>query len=153
MLFSGVGIANGRAHTNASPLLLMIYLRRMAQKGCWSEARQTRAASNFSKLSRNTSRNYGRRSRRYYLYSHPSRYTVTYHLSLQMCGGGERASTSIVEPEALNIEIVNAGTPRSKLLRQSDVGMGKILENRLLTKPGTPEKRHIGKFPSPLPVD
>ena len=84
---------------------------------------------------------------------HPSRYTVTYHLSLQVCGGGERASTSIVEPEALNIEIVNAGTPRSKLLRQSDVGMGKVLENRLLTKPGTPEKRHIGKSPSPFPLN
>ncbi len=38
------------------------------------------------------------------------------------------------------------GTARAKLLRQPDADMAQIVENRLLTKPGTPEKRHISAF-------
>lgn len=50
------------------------------------------------------------------------------------------------QTETLSIKIVDAGTTRSKLLRQPDAAMGKVLENRLLTKPGAPEKRHISEF-------
>lgn len=50
------------------------------------------------------------------------------------------------QTETLSVKIVDAGTARSKLLRQPDAAMGKVLENRLLTKPGAPEKRHISEF-------
>ncbi|KAI5116970.1 hypothetical protein M0805_002171 [Coniferiporia weirii] len=41
------------------------------------------------------------------------------------------------------VEIVDAGIGRAKLLRQPDAAMGGVIENRLLSKPGTPAKRHI----------
>ncbi|ESK91468.1 cytochrome p450 [Moniliophthora roreri MCA 2997] len=38
---------------------------------------------------------------------------------------------------------VDAGTGRSEALRQVGTGLGKVIENRVLTKPGHPVKRHI----------
>ncbi|EJD04651.1 cytochrome P450 oxidoreductase OrdA-like protein [Fomitiporia mediterranea MF3/22] len=43
----------------------------------------------------------------------------------------------------LDVELASAGTGRAKVLRQMDAEIGEVLENRLLTKPGAPEKRHI----------
>ncbi|KAE9403346.1 cytochrome P450 [Gymnopus androsaceus JB14] len=41
------------------------------------------------------------------------------------------------------VEIVDSGTSRPAALRQTDAGLGKVVENRVLTKPGHPIKRHI----------
>nr|BAK09530.1 cytochrome P450 [Postia placenta] len=38
---------------------------------------------------------------------------------------------------------VDAGTHRAAVLRQSDAALGTVVENRLLTAPGVPQKRHI----------
>ena len=38
------------------------------------------------------------------------------------------------------------GTARAAALRQPDAALGRVIENRLLTKPGAPVKRHIGKL-------
>lgn len=57
----------------------------------------------------------------------------------------EHALVTPAHTETLSVEIVDAGTTRSKLLRQPDAAMGKVVENRLLTKPGSPEKRHVGE--------
>ncbi|KLO19588.1 cytochrome P450 oxidoreductase OrdA-like protein [Schizopora paradoxa] len=51
---------------------------------------------------------------------------------------------STFEEDGFGIEVVDAGIGRAKLLRQSDAGMGKVVDNKLLTKPGSPAKRHIG---------
>ncbi|KZO97728.1 fatty acid hydroxylase [Calocera viscosa TUFC12733] len=49
-----------------------------------------------------------------------------------------------VEEEDEDDFVVNiTGTARQIRLRQPDLRDGKVLENRLLTKPGAPEKRHI----------
>ena len=53
---------------------------------------------------------------------------------------------STFEEDGFGIEVVDAGIGRAKLLRQSDAGMGKVVDNKLLTKPGVPAKRHIGMF-------
>lgn len=41
------------------------------------------------------------------------------------------------------VEIVDSGTSRPAALRQTDAGLGRVVENRILTKPGHPVKRHI----------
>ncbi|KAL0564092.1 hypothetical protein V5O48_017963 [Marasmius crinis-equi] len=41
------------------------------------------------------------------------------------------------------VKIVDAGTARAEALRQAGTGLGKVIENRILTKPGYGEKRHI----------
>ncbi|THH28054.1 hypothetical protein EUX98_g6131 [Antrodiella citrinella] len=45
----------------------------------------------------------------------------------------------------LGIEVISidAGTGRASALRQADASLGTVVENRLLTAPGAPEKRHI----------
>ncbi|GJE90374.1 bifunctional P-450/NADPH-P450 reductase [Phanerochaete sordida] len=45
--------------------------------------------------------------------------------------------------EAITIATVDAGTARATALRQSDTILGTVLENKVLTSPGTAEKRHI----------
>lgn len=42
------------------------------------------------------------------------------------------------------VKIIDSGTARAKALRQPDAALGRVIENRLLTKPGIPVKRHIG---------
>ncbi|KAE9393363.1 cytochrome P450 [Gymnopus androsaceus JB14] len=41
------------------------------------------------------------------------------------------------------VEIVDPGTSRPTALRQTDAGLGRVVENRILTRPGHPIKRHI----------
>ncbi|KAI0075367.1 bifunctional P-450/NADPH-P450 reductase [Panus rudis PR-1116 ss-1] len=43
----------------------------------------------------------------------------------------------------LKITTVDTGSSRATLLRQSDTAFGTVIENRVLTAPGAPEKRHI----------
>ncbi len=51
------------------------------------------------------------------------------------------------ESPASGIEVKNVdeGTSRAIGLRQNDAGLGRVIENRVLTAAGAPEKRHIGK--------
>lgn len=39
--------------------------------------------------------------------------------------------------------VLDTGMERPSTLRQSVTGLGKVIENRVLTKPGHPVKRHI----------
>jgi cytochrome P450/NADPH-cytochrome P450 reductase len=41
------------------------------------------------------------------------------------------------------VKTVDAGAARAAALRQPDAALGRVIENRLLTKPGAPPKRHI----------
>ena len=41
------------------------------------------------------------------------------------------------------VKTVDPGTGRAEALRQAGTGLGKVIENRVLTKPGYGEKRHI----------
>lgn len=45
---------------------------------------------------------------------------------------------------AVSLKTVDKGTTRASLLRQPDADLGKVVENRLLTSPNAPAKRHIG---------
>ncbi|EIN12923.1 fatty acid hydroxylase [Punctularia strigosozonata HHB-11173 SS5] len=45
--------------------------------------------------------------------------------------------------ENLSIRVIDRGTARPAALRQADAALGTVLENRILSKPGTSEKRHI----------
>ena len=40
---------------------------------------------------------------------------------------------------------VDPGTARVAVLRQPDAALGRVTENRILTKSGVPVKRHIGQ--------
>ena len=55
--------------------------------------------------------------------------------------------TTVSETAGPGIEInaVDEGTSRAAVLRQSDAALGTVVENRVLTAPGAPEKRHIGE--------
>ena len=50
------------------------------------------------------------------------------------------------------MKTVDAATSRASVLRQTDADLGKVVENRLLTSPNAPAKRHIGECLS-LAVD
>jgi cytochrome P450/NADPH-cytochrome P450 reductase len=43
------------------------------------------------------------------------------------------------------MEIVS-GDHRAKALRQDDTALGRVISNKVLTREGTPEKRHIGEL-------
>ncbi|KAI0738944.1 bifunctional P-450:NADPH-P450 reductase [Daedaleopsis nitida] len=43
----------------------------------------------------------------------------------------------------VSMKTVDVGTSRASVLRQSDADLGKVVENRLLTSPNAPAKRHI----------
>lgn len=51
-----------------------------------------------------------------------------------------------VDTSSLTLKTVDAGTHRAAVLRQSDAALGTVVENRLLTAPGVPQKRHIGEL-------
>ena len=59
---------------------------------------------------------------------------------------GQEYKTTVSETTAAGIEIKNVdeGTSRAVDLRQIDAALGTVIENRVLTAPGAPEKRHIG---------
>ncbi|KAF7794903.1 hypothetical protein EIP86_006046 [Pleurotus ostreatoroseus] len=54
-------------------------------------------------------------------------------------------NTAVSEASSLGIQIKNVddGTSRAVDLRQKDAALGTVIENRVLTAPGAPEKRHI----------
>lgn len=45
----------------------------------------------------------------------------------------------------IHMKTVDPGTSRAAVLRQPDAELGRVVENRLLTSPNAPEKRHIGE--------
>lgn len=49
-----------------------------------------------------------------------------------------------VDTPGFEIKTVSAGTERGEILRQKDTALGTVVENRVLTAPGAPVKRHIG---------
>ena len=75
---------------------------------------------------------------------------VTFDFVEQEYGVKNAGQVSTSDSTPLKVELVDAGTTRAKLLRQPDAAMGKVIENRVLTKAGTPEKRHIGTCVLPL---
>lgn len=48
--------------------------------------------------------------------------------------------------DGLEVHDVDEGTARATDLRQLDAALGVVVDNRLLTAPGAPEKRHIGEL-------
>lgn len=56
-----------------------------------------------------------------------------------------QTSQSKSSSPGLEVKIVDPGTERAATLRQTDASLGRVIENRLLTKPGGPMKRHIGQ--------
>jgi hypothetical protein len=44
----------------------------------------------------------------------------------------------------LDVKIADSGTQRVVSLRQPDAALGRVVENRLLTKGAIQDKRHIG---------
>jgi cytochrome P450 / NADPH-cytochrome P450 reductase len=59
-------------------------------------------------------------------------------------------STSVSEAlesgQGIKIETIGEVTSRAVELRQRDAAIGTVVENRVLTAPGAPEKRHIGAY-------
>ncbi|EMD34553.1 hypothetical protein CERSUDRAFT_75518 [Gelatoporia subvermispora B] len=54
-----------------------------------------------------------------------------------------QTATTDITTSGLSVEIVDSGTTRAKILRQADATIGTVVENRILTAPGAPVKRHI----------
>lgn len=46
----------------------------------------------------------------------------------------------------LSITTVDPGISRAVTLRQSDAALGEVIENKVLSAPGKPVKRHIGEL-------
>ncbi|KAI0356058.1 fatty acid hydroxylase [Trametes cingulata] len=51
----------------------------------------------------------------------------------------------------IHMKVVDPGTSRASILRQPDADLGRVVENRLLTSPNAPAKRHI-EFQLPEPM-
>jgi cytochrome P450/NADPH-cytochrome P450 reductase len=65
----------------------------------------------------------------------------------KFCSGIQEYQTSRSESSVsvLEMETVDPGRERATTLRQPDAALGRVIENRLLTKPGAPIKHHIGE--------
>lgn len=50
-----------------------------------------------------------------------------------------------VSDAGVKLQIVDTGGSRATILRQSDTKLGTVIENRILTAPGAPPKRHLRK--------
>lgn len=46
----------------------------------------------------------------------------------------------------ISFKTVDSDISRAAVLRQPDADLGRVVENRLLTSPNAPEKRHIGEL-------
>ena len=46
----------------------------------------------------------------------------------------------------MQLEVADAGVSRAGALKQGDARLATVVENRILTAPGAPVKRHIGAF-------
>ena len=49
------------------------------------------------------------------------------------------------DTDTLDVKVVGTGTERAIALRQPDAALATVVENRVLSKGGDSEKRHIGK--------
>ena len=58
----------------------------------------------------------------------------------------EFGTTGAAQPIGIDVKTVVAGTTRAEVLRQKDIALGTVAENRVLTSPNAPTKRHIGMF-------
>jgi hypothetical protein len=56
------------------------------------------------------------------------------------------AAVNEASPAGLDLKVETVGevTSRAVQLHQRDAALGTVVENRILTAPGGPEKRHIG---------
>lgn len=52
------------------------------------------------------------------------------------------------ESAGIDVKTVSAGTARAEILRQKDTALGTVVENRVISGPNAPAKRHIGAFSS-----
>ena len=66
--------------------------------------------------------------------------TIAYKLCLQ-----EYATSGKSADATLDVKTVDLGQARALALRQSGTAFGKVTENKVLSAPGAPTKRHIGK--------
>ncbi|RPD57416.1 bifunctional P-450/NADPH-P450 reductase [Lentinus tigrinus ALCF2SS1-7] len=57
--------------------------------------------------------------------------------------GLEFGAPTKVGTDGFEIKTVSAGTERSEILRQKGTALGTVVENKILTAPGAPVKRHI----------
>ncbi|KAI0329045.1 bifunctional P-450/NADPH-P450 reductase [Cubamyces sp. BRFM 1775] len=55
----------------------------------------------------------------------------------------EYQTTKNEEVAAMSVKFVSPGTARAEALRQKDAALGTVIENKLLTSPNAPAKRHI----------
>ena len=58
----------------------------------------------------------------------------------------EKDQAAAAAASGISMKTVDAGTSRASVLRQGDADLGKVVENRLLTSPNAPAKRHIGEY-------
>ena len=57
----------------------------------------------------------------------------------------EYTVTGCGETTSIAVKTVVSGTARADILRQKDIALGTVVENRVLTSPNAPTKRHIGE--------
>ena len=57
----------------------------------------------------------------------------------------EYQTTKNEEVATMSVKFVSLGTARAEALRQKDAALGTVVENKLLTSPNAPAKRHIGQ--------
>ncbi|KAM5535289.1 hypothetical protein V8D89_011043 [Ganoderma adspersum] len=57
--------------------------------------------------------------------------------------GAEYGTTKGTEAIGIDIKTVSEGTARAEILREKDTALGTVVENRVLTSPNAPAKRHI----------
>ena len=67
-----------------------------------------------------------------------------------MKGGGEQEYNIELDEKpavvsGITMTTVDDGKSRASSLRQPDADLGKVVENRLLTSPNAPAKRHLGE--------
>ncbi|KAL1937786.1 hypothetical protein VTO73DRAFT_12805 [Trametes versicolor] len=53
------------------------------------------------------------------------------------------ATTGNAEAATLGLKVVSPGTARASVLRQPDTALGTVVQNKLLTSPNAPPKRHL----------
>lgn len=55
---------------------------------------------------------------------------------------GSSKNISALQKESFDVQFIDT-IERAAILRQKDLSIGKVIENRLLTKPPSPVKRHL----------
>ncbi|PIL35108.1 cytochrome P450 [Ganoderma sinense ZZ0214-1] len=67
----------------------------------------------------------------------------TWEKSLWEKLSAEYGTTTSTEAGGIDIKTVSEGTARAEILREKDTALGTVVENRVLTSPNAPVKRHI----------